>query len=416
MSMPEQDDSAVTSTFRAIRRHLSPRLALLLGMNGGNGLERTADGAEVRLSDGALALDFGSYGVSLLGHRHPRVVAAVAAQLARMPASTRALPNETLARFAGDLVAYVGIGGLSRVWTGLNGADVVEAALKLARVASGRRRLIAIEDGFHGKSHGALAVTANSRYRRALDSVLPPVTHIPRDAAAATLDAAFAGGDVAAVIVEPVQGEGGVHPLSAQFLRGLAQRARDAGAFLILDEIQCGLRRCGPRTVAGELGLAPDALLLGKSLGGGVMPLSALVAGDALYAPLRSDPFLHTTTFAGHPLSVAAGIAALEAVEDHAGDGSRVARRVKEGLAALHRNWPDRIAGIRGMGLLWGVEFTSESITGQVLSELGPRGLLVSPCLGRPEVLRLFPPMVATDAQVDRALAILGECCASARP
>ncbi|ONK14644.1 aspartate aminotransferase family protein [Streptomyces sp. MP131-18] len=405
--MTEPATTATATALKAIRRHLSPRLALLLGMNGQDSLEVRASGAEVTLSDGRSALDFGSYGVALLGHRHPRVVAAVTEQLGRMPSSTRVLANETLPRFASEVVSFVGLAGLTRVWTGLNGTDAVETVLKLARAAGGRSRVIAVEGGFHGKSHGALAVTSSPRFREPLAAVLPPVTHVPATADAAALDAAFAGGDVAAVIVEPVQGEGGVRPLGASLLHELRRRARDAGAFLVSDEIQCGLRRCGPPTLAGELGLEPDAVLLGKGLGGGVMPLSAVVASEELYAPLRDDPFLHTATFAGHPLSAAAGIAAVRAVAEHAADGERVAQRMEAGLATLRERWPEHIAAVRGRGLLWGLEFASTALAGKVFADLGPAGLLVSPCLGRPEVVRLFPPMIATDGEVDRALGIL---------
>ncbi|MFC7308255.1 aspartate aminotransferase family protein [Streptomyces monticola] len=398
-------------TLSSIRRHFSPQLALVYGMNGSGAIEASGEGARLRLSDGRSALDFGSYAVTLLGQRHPAVLAAVRAELDAMPVSSRVLGNATTARLATTLAAYADPERLTKVWLGLNGSDAVEAALKLARLATGRTRVVAVEGAFHGKSLGALAATWSPRYRQSLGPLLGGVTHVAADADA--VPGAFAGGDVAAVLVEPVQGEGGVRPLEPAFLRALESAAREHGAFLIADEIQTGLRRCGPRLVSTDCGLRPDAVLLGKALGGGVQPLSAVVATEELYAPLAADPFVHTTTFSGHPLGAAAGVAALAAVEELAPHGEHLAGLLASGLARLARRHPALVADVRGQGLLWGVEFATAAVAGDVLLELGHRGLVVSPCLGRPEVLRLLPPLVASDEEVEEALATLDAVCAA---
>ncbi|MCX4825197.1 aspartate aminotransferase family protein [Streptomyces sp. NBC_01142] len=395
----------------ATRRHLSPQLALVYGMNGSGAIEMSGEGARLRLSDGRSALDFGSYAVTLLGQRHPAVVAAVRRELDTMPVSTRVLGNRTTADLAAALAAWTDPERLTKVWLGLNGCDAVEAALKLARLATGRTRVVAVEGAYHGKSLGALAATWNARYRRSLEPLLGGVTHMAADTSA--IPGAFADGEVAAVLVEPVQGEGGVRPLQPGFLRALADAAHEHGAFLIADEIQTGLRRCGPRLVSTDAGVRPDAVLLGKALGGGVQPLSAVVATPELYAPLTADPFVHTTTFSGHPLGAAAGVATLTAVEELAPRGERLAELVASGLARIAGHHPALIADVRGRGLLWGVEFTTPAVAGDVLMELGRNGLVVSPCLGQPEVLRLLPPLVATDEDAEEALAILDAVCAA---
>ncbi|MFE0044375.1 aspartate aminotransferase family protein [Streptomyces albireticuli] len=397
------------SVFDATRRHFSSQLALVYGMNGSGAIEMSGEGARVRLSDGRSALDFGSYAVTLLGQRHPAVVAAVRRELDTMPVSTRVLGNRATADLAGALAAWTDQGRLTKVWLGLNGCDAVEAALKLARLATGRTRVLAVEGAYHGKSLGALAATWNARYRRSLEPLLGGVTHIAADASA--VPGAFEDGDVAAVLVEPVQGEGGVRPLDPGFLRALADAAHRHGAFLIADEIQTGLRRCGPRTVSTDAGLRPDAVLLGKALGGGVQPVSAVVATPELYAPLDADPFAHTTTFSGHPLGAAAGVAALAAVEELAPRGEKLAELFSSGLADLARRHPTLITEVRGRGLLWGLEFATPAVAGDVLTELGRQGLVVSPCLGRPEALRLLPPLVATDEEAEEALAVLDTVC-----
>ncbi|MFG2097491.1 aspartate aminotransferase family protein [Streptomyces sp. NPDC048612] len=414
--MTAQDESA-RSALGATRRHLSPQLALVHGMNGSGAIEARGEGARVRLSDGRSALDFGSYAVTLLGQRHPAVVAAVRRELDTLPVSTRVLANRTTAGLAEALTAWADPGRLTKVWLGLNGCDAVEAALKLARLATGRTRVVAVEGAYHGKSLGALATTWNARYRRSLEPLLGGVTHIPAQVSA--LPGAFAGDGedaddgVAAVLVEPVQGEGGVRPLEPGFLRALADAAHAHGAFLIADEIQTGLRRCGPRLVSTDLGVRPDAVLLGKALGGGVQPLSAVVATPELYEPLSADPFVHTTTFSGHPLGAAAGLAALTSVEELAPRGAELSELFAAGLTGLAGRHPSLIREVRGQGLLWGVEFATPAAAGEVLTELGRNGLVVSPCLGRPEVLRLLPPLIATDEEAKEALAILDTVCAA---
>ncbi|MFI7301390.1 aspartate aminotransferase family protein [Streptomyces sp. NPDC050121] len=404
-------DDAAHETLTAIRRHFSPQLALVYGMNGAGAVEARGDGARVRLSDGRTALDFGSYAVTLLGQRHPAVVSAVRDELDAMPVSSRVLGNRATASLAGALAAWADPSRLTKVWLGLNGCDAVEAALKLARRATGRHRVIAVEGAYHGKSMGALAATWNSRYRESLEPLLGGVTHIPADVSA--VPGAFEGKEVAAVLVEPVQGEGGVQPLEPAFLRALADAARAHGAFLIADEIQTGLRRCGPRLVSVDLGLAPDAVLVGKALGGGVQPVSAVVATPELYAPLSADPFVHTSTFSGHPLGAAAGMAALQAVEELAPRGEHMADLFGSALARLAEHHRGLVTAVRGLGLLWGVEFATKAAAGEVLMELGRRGLIVSPCLGRPEVLRLLPPIVATDEEAEEGLALLHAVCAA---
>ncbi|MDJ1130770.1 aspartate aminotransferase family protein [Streptomyces iconiensis] len=395
----------------ATRRHLSPQLALVYGMNGSGAVEMSGEGARIRLSDGRRALDFGSYAVTLLGQRHPAVVEAVRRELDAMPVSSRVLGNRATAALAEALAGWADPGRLTKVWLGLNGCDAVEAALKLARRATGRHRVIAVEGAYHGKSLGALAVTWNARYRAGLEPLLAGVTHIPPDIS--SIPGAFADGEVAAVLVEPVQGEGGVRPLDPAFLRALSDTAHAHGAFVIADEIQTGLRRCGPRLVSTEAGTAPDAVLLGKALGGGVQPVSAVVATPELYAPLSADPFAHTTTFSGHPLGAAAGVAALAAVEELAPRGERLAEVFGSGLARLAEHHAGLVTQVRGRGLLWGMEFATPAVVGDVLMELGRRGLVVSPCLGRPEVLRLLPPLVATDEDAEEALAVLDAVCAA---
>jgi putrescine aminotransferase len=364
-----------------------------------------ASGAVVTLSDGRELLDFGSYAVTLLGHRHPTVLAALAGSLATMPTATRVLANPVAAAFAAELSERCG-GSLQRVWLGSDGADAVEATLKLARRSSGRARVLVVEGAFHGKTLGALALTRNPAFREGLESLLGPVTELPRDEPEA-VEREAAPGDVAALVFEPIQGEAGVRVLDPAVLARWTADAHAAGAFVISDEIQAGLRRSGPFSPSLAAGLASDAVLFGKALGGGLMPISALVMTEALAAPLIADPTWHSATFSGHPLACAAGRAALAAIEAEAENGSIVSTTLSAGLRELGAGYPEVIREVRGSGLIWGIEFASPAAAGAALIELAQRGLLVSPCLSSTSTVRLLPPMVASPGQIADALAIL---------
>ncbi|HEY6550961.1 MAG TPA: aspartate aminotransferase family protein [Solirubrobacterales bacterium] len=392
-------------TLERIERHFSPGAALSAKVLGGGATEARASGAVVVLSDGRELLDFGSYAVTLLGHRHPTVLAALADGLTTMPTATRVLANPVTAAFAAELSKRCGE-PLQRVWFGSNGADAVEAALKLARRSSGRMRVLVVEGAFHGKTLGALALTRNPVFREGLESRLGPVTELPRNDPEAVRREA-SGGDVAALVVEPIQGETGVRVLDPVILARWAADARAAGAFLISDEIQVGLRRGGPFSPSLAADLEPDAVLFGKALGGGLMPISALVATEALAAPMIADPAWHSATFSGHPLACTAGRAALVAIEEEAANGSAIAEVVGDGLRELTAAHPGVIAEVRGAGLIWGIDFASPGAAGAALIDLAQNGLLVSPCLSSTSTIRLLPPMVTSPDQAADALAIL---------
>jgi putrescine aminotransferase len=407
-------ESELQSTLGRIERHFSPGAALSAKVLGGGAAEVAASGAVVTLSDGRELLDFGSYAVTLLGHRHPAVLAALAESLATMPTATRVLANPVTAAFAAELSARCG-GSMQRVWLGSDGADAVEAALKLARRSSGRMRVLVVEGAFHGKTLGALALTRSPVFRAGLEPLLGSVTELSREDPDAVRREAAAG-DIAALVVEPIQGEAGVRVLNPALLARWAADARAAGAFLISDEIQVGLRRSGPFSPSLAAGLEPDAILFGKALGGGLMPISALVATEALAAPLIADPTWHSATFSGHPLACAAGRAALVAIEEEATNGSAVAEVLGDCLPELAAAHPGVIAGIRGAGLIWGIEFASPGAAGAALIDLAQRGLLVSPCLSSTSTVRLLPPMVTSPGQAADALAILAATLPGLRP
>ena len=411
MSGQRSDVDAGTVLDR-IRRHQSPRVALTSTFAGQGAVEIGAAGCRIRLSDGREMLDFGSYAVTLLGHRHPDVVAAVREQLDVMPTATRTLANPVTAHAAATVSAYLDH-TLPRVYFGLNGADVVEVALKLARLTTGRKRVIAVDGAFHGKSLGALALTHSAHFRVGLEDYLADTVHVAADDPDA-VERELARGDVAAIVVEPVQGENGAVPIAPEVLRAWCASASEHEVVVIADEIQCGLRRCGERSVALSAGLPVDAVLLGKPLGGGVVPLSAGLFSERLYRPLADNPFLHSATFGGHPLSCAALPAALSAIEALAPRGRAIEALMSHGLTDLQQAHPAAITAVRGRGLLWGVDLASPAMAGEVMIGLAGAGLMVSPCLSRASTLRLLPPLVAGDEDVAEALKMLDTTIAAA--
>lgn len=393
----------LTDVVSVYNRHLSRGRARLAEMTG-RVQEVSSAGALVYDADGTDYLDCGGYGVFLLGHRHPAVTAAVIAQIQRHPMSTRLLLEPTAAHAAQALAATTPA-GLDRVHFVNSGAEATEAAIKLAR-AHGKTSLISMAGGYHGKTMGALSLTARNLYQDPFRPLLPGVRHVPFGDAAA-LAAALAGGGDHCVVVEPVQGEGGVVIPPAGYLREVERLCREHDAMFVLDEIQTGLGRLGHWWGAVREGVIPDILLVGKILSGGVIPVAAVVATDAAYGPFNRDPFVHSSTFAASPVAMAAALAAVRAIDDEGlvDAAARLGRQITAGVAGiLSERCPHLVAGVRGAGLLIGIELRDEQVAGDLTLELLGRHVLVNHSLNAHKVVRLTPPAVLTQAHVARLL------------
>jgi putrescine aminotransferase len=383
------------------RRHLSAGRARVASIVGGQ-VEVSSCGALVTDTHGEQYLNCGGYGVFLLGHGHPRVVAAVREQVERHALSTRLFLDPTQAA-AAQALAGVTPPGLHRVYFGTSGADVVEAAIKLARL-HGIRHVIGTEGGFHGKTFGALSASGNPTLREPFAPLLPDVQHVPfgdADALRAVL-ARLPGR--ACVIVEPVQAEGGVRIPPAGHLKALSEACRDHDAMLIVDEVATGLGRVGAWWGVEREAVVPDVILAGKPLGGGIMPVGALIASDAAFAPLDRDPFIHSTTFAGSPAVMAAVTATLEVLlEEHiperAADlGLRLLRELRQALTAAVE--AGVLVEVRGAGLLIGLEFATPALAGEFEIELVARRVIPNHCMNRHSVVRYTPPAILEETQV----------------
>lgn len=384
--------------------YVNPGLARLFRFMGLTGVEWEGEGAIVRDAAGTTYIDCGSgYAVLNMGHRHPRIVAAVREQLERLPVSTRILANKPQVELA-ELLARVSPGRLRCSFFCHSGTEAVEAALKLARLHTGRTRVIAAEGGFHGKTMGSLAATGNQHYRRGLEALLPGVTHVPygdTDALAAALTP-----DTAAVILEPIQGEAGVVIPPPGYLKEVERLCRERGVLLILDEVQTGMGRTGRLFACEHEGVEPDLLTLAKALGGGVMPIGAAVGRPEIFATFDEEPLIHTVTMGGNPLACAAARAAVEVCleEDLPGQAARKGERALAALRRLRDRYPEVLADVRGRGLLIGLETTKPGAGGMLLAELIERRVLMVPSLNNFSIIRFAPPLNIPDGLLEEAL------------
>jgi len=394
------------------RNHLNRSLARVLSLLGA-GTEVRSSGCHVESAEGDVYLNCGGYGVFLLGHCHPAVVAAVSAQLRDHPLATRSLLEPRVIAAARALTT-VAPPGLDYVYFTNSGAEAVELGLKVAR-ANGRRRVIAMENGFHGKTAGALSVTGRPAYRSPFEPLLQGVDFVPYNDAAAletALKSALSRGEQAALLVEPVQGEGGVRVPAAGFLRCARELCDRHGAMLVADEVQTGLGRLGAWWGCAAEGITPDILLAGKALGGGVLPVGAMLTSSRWYEPFNRDPLLHSSTFAGNPLAAMAVTATLAVIEgeglvERARDlGERLLARIRE---IVEYRCPDAVVEVRGRGLLIGVEFAKASTAADLMTELLRRKVLTSFPLNTHTVLRFTPPAVLTERDVDWLLGAFDE-------
>jgi predicted acetylornithine/succinylornithine family transaminase len=325
--------------------------------------------------------------VVALGHRHPAPLAAAHDQLDRLWHTSNLFFSEPMEELAGKLSDR--FGGADAFFCN-SGAEAVEAALKWARKATGRRELVSLEGSFHGRTLGALSVTGQPAKRAAFEPLIPGAVFATPE----TLGD-HVGPDTAAILLEPVQGEGGVHPLSAETLTEARELADRHGALLIFDEVQTGVGRCGAFFAWERLGVKPDALTLAKGLANG-LPIGALLVGHD--APPAFEPGDHASTFGGNPVSCAAACAVVDTVGDE--------------LLAHVRQLSDRFAAAlpntRGLGLLLAVEVDGPAAP--LVDAALAKGLVVG--TAGPTTLRLTPPLTLSAEEADLAIATLVEVLA----
>jgi putrescine aminotransferase len=411
------------SVFEQYQQFVNPKLAGLLRLTGLDVVEDHAEGVYIYDSTGKRYLDFlGLYGAMGVGHRHPRVIAAVTAQLGKMPMSAKVMLSPLMASLAERLVKLAP-GPMQYAFFGNSGAEAVEGALKIARAATGKQYIVSAHGGFHGKTMGALALTPKAGYQDPFRPLMGGVAHVPYGDAAALetlLTTAPYAGDVAAMILEPIQGEGGIILPPDGYLRAVRRITHDHGVLFIADEIQSGMGRTGQMfAVERELQHddGPDMITLAKSLGGGVMPIGAFLAKRELWRAFEHDPKVHSTTFGGNPLACAAALATLDVLADEGllENAALQGEHLLSGLRQLQAQYPYFIREVRGRGLMIGVEFFDADVGSLFIGEMSARGVLTAFGLNQQTMIRLEPPLTITTAQADEGLAAFAGALAAVK-
>jgi len=343
-----------------------------------------------------------NYGVNLLGHSHPQVTAAIDQQASLLTNAHQSFDTPARQEFLDALAGFLPP-SLSRISFANSGAEAVEAAMKYTRVATGRTSIIAMHRAYHGRTFGALAATSDAKYRDPFMPMLGGVRHVPFNnlpAMAEVMD-----DSISAVIIEPIQGEGGIRVPDDGYLKGLRELCTEHGALLICDEIQTGFRTGAPLAVTRE-GIVPDILCLSKSIANG-LPIGVTVVTEAVSE--RVPKGSHGGTFSGNPLVCAAGVATLHVLADEhlhsqaAEKGERFQQRVRElGLSQIRE--------VRGRGLLLAVELKKPATP--VIRAMQERGVLVLPAGGT--VIRFLPSILIEDAQLDEGIGALAEAVSQA--
>lgn len=354
-------------------------------------------GASLWDSTGREYIDcMGGHGVANLGHAHPAVAQAIAEQACTLVTLPETYYNDRRAALMEKMAGLVP--GLTRMFFCNSGTEALEAALKFARLSTGRSEIVAAMRGFHGRTMGALSATWNKTYREPFEPLVPGFRHVPYNQVEA-LDEAVTG-ETAAVVLEPVQGEGGVIPADLEYLQAARRLTQARGALLIDDEVQAGLGRTGKLFSIEHYGVIPDLLCLAKSLAGG-LPMGAVLIGPQVH---NLGPGMHGSTFGGNPLACAAALAALNVIagEDLPRQAAEKGQYLMDRLRAIES---PLVREVRGLGLMVGIELKKK--VAPYLQAMTERGVLALPA--GLTVIRLLPPLVIRYDQLDQVVAVLQE-------
>lgn len=394
----------VEETIGKYEKYINPAQAKLFRFMGLGSVEGHAEGWTITDTAGREFIDcLGGYGMFALGHRHPKVVEAVEKALHTMPMCGKVLFNRQMADLA-EALAEITPGELQYSFFVNSGTEAVEGCLKVARLATKRTKFVAANNAFHGKTMGSLTATGRDLYRDPFKPLLDGFTHVPYGDIAA-MEAAVTE-ETAAVILEPIQGEGGIIVPPAGYLRQVKELCEAKGALFIADEVQTGIGRTGKWFGVDHDDVKPDLMACAKALGGGVMPIGAIIGTPKAWQGLVEAPFLHTSTFGGNQLACAAGLAAINAIKEEnlLERGAEAGAYLKAGLEKIAAELPSVIKEVRGRGMMIGIELTKEGAGGMLMSLMIDKSIIVAYTLNNPKVIRMEPPLIMPKEVVDYVL------------
>ena len=385
-------------------KYINPSSTRLFRFMGLSSIESRAEGWIITDTEGTEFIDcLGGFGMFAVGHRHPKIVEAVERELHAMPMCGKVLFNEPAALLA-EKLAEITPGALRYNFFCNSGTEAVEGCLKVARLATGRKKFVAAQNAFHGKTFGSLTATGRDLYRDPFRPLLEGFTHIPFNDISALEQAV--DDETAAVILEPVQGEGGINVPADGYMKRAEEIAHKHGALLIADEVQTGIGRTGKWFGVDHDGARPDLMAVAKALGGGIMPVGSVIGTEEAWQGLIEAPFLHTSTFGGGQMACAAGLATLQVIEEEnlLRRSAETGAYFKRGIESIAAEFPQVIKEVRGRGMMIGMDLVKEGAGGMLMALMIDRHIIVAYTLNNPKVIRIEPPLNMPESVVDHVL------------
>ncbi len=414
------DSAAKQRALDQFATYLNPQKVRIMRLSGLDIVEAERSGPWVADLDGRRFLDcFTSAGSFNVGRRNRRIVAAAHAAIDRLDNGNFLLCSREKAELGAKL-AQVTPGDLTCSMFGTGGGEAIDFAIKLARGATGRPGIVSATNGYHGHSGFALSAAGRSAFRAPFEPLMPEFTQVPCGDTGATR--AAVGEHTAAVLIEPIQGEAGIIVPPPGYLAAVRAACDEAGALLILDEIQTGLGRTGRWWASEHYGVVPDIMTIAKSLGGSLVPISATVFTEELREFLIPNPFIHLSTFGGSDLACAIALEVLAEIEETGlvAHAAAMGERLFGGLRAIAAARGEVISEVRGLGLMAGIQYAEDSMGPRMSYHLAQHGVLAIYSGNQPSVMRLMPSLVIGPDEVDFLLtaldAAIGDLLAVAGP
>lgn len=374
-----------------------------------NNIAVEANGVYITDSNGKQYIDCTcGYGIFNLGHNHPKITESVIDVLKSNKLLNRSFINDLQVEFA-EAIQKVVPSDLTCTYLCNSGSEAVDSALKLAKLATRKKRIIAAKGSFHGYTCGAMSVTGIAKFRRMFEPLIPGVTFVnfgDIEDLEKNID-----DDVAAVILEPIQHEAGIAIADPGYFHKVGELCAKHNALFILDEVKTGFGKTGDFFACNTFAVSPDILVLGKAIGGGVIPSGAIVAKKKYWKKFSLSFPMSASSNAGNALACAAGIKTIETLsgDDVLNNSRQMGTTLKANLEKMKKNFPDIIKSVRGKGLLYGLEVTTPKLAHELLTKFISSGVFAMPCYGANNVIMVEPPLIITKAQLNSVVEVINQ-------